>query len=930
MRNPDAFHGLDLCRELAEYGSCKKIDRGCKYFHKGIDCIQQFKSHDCTGGCRYEHRKTIDDTKFTIKSEGDQRTVSLKRKSDHDSDSRHSRDHDRDSRDSHREGPREHREHREHRDHKEHREHRDSGREKEKERDGGQREGSHREREVREVPHKSNSPPTVVEFSPSKSKKMKIEDDRNAPSKMMKPETNIPRDDRFSHQQPKRPFERENNFPKQGLAGHDIFIPSARPRSEPFPRDRDGRVPREVRDPRDPRDLPRDPRDPRGEVRDSRGDIRDPRVDPRDIRDGRDPARGFYPGETESRPINNKKMQGYAPQDLFGDRDRPPPYTSNQQSMDQRERERALDRIPDRMPERMPERMPDRMPERMPDRMPPRVGDRFQDGIGNRPQEMNRPRERIPIQERLAASERERSRQQFDSYVPDNFQDQDRNRPPMMNEDFYGRPIRRDIDDRDPRGMPARAEFNRGGMNRPNELPESEAARNMRMHRGNVRNVPDFPRGREMPPIGLRDGMPPPRDGPRMMANDFDMGAGREAFASRFRERVEMKADAWQGRGNDLQQPRAYPPQNEMRGGNDLGVRPPFGDLDRNMPPRGAEGFQRGPDFGRPGLRDPVRPQFNNGPVASVHPFASRVDSFAQRNNAVFESNAVEDKRHLRGPLGPTKFARGNNNNFNNNNNNNRDGQNPRFDPRDRNQMRNNNNNYNNNHNNNQEWRDRTDLALDHSNHRAERERRFPPNSSDQNRDNSNADMKKEENVKIEGEDEKDKQLEGEPQQQPQEGEGQEEQDDRREETSENQRSKNVRHVLSKLNIFPSLAGPDLYDHITQIKRESCHVKEQANKKIIAERTLAAQIMKEATGGETDVEGEEYSSIKTDLSASTDFKGEKERVMNDDMDGDENMEYNDGRLLDDYFYNLRRIQEIPNISEIIFTQFCNPMKVGPN
>jgi hypothetical protein len=242
----------------------------------------------------------------------------------------------------------------------------------------------------------------------------------------------------------------------------------------------------------------------------------------------------------------------------------------------------------------------------------------------------------------------------------------------------------------------------------------------------------------------------------------------------------------------------------------------------------------------------------------------------------------------------------------------------------------NNNNNYNNNNNNNNnnQWRDRTDLALDNSNPRAER--RFPQDSSEPNRDIPNV-MKIEEDVKIEGEDQKDKQLEGEQQQEQQQQGGEEhEQDDRKEETSENQRSKNVRYVLSKLNIFPSLAGPDLYDHITQIKRESCHVKEQANKKIIAERTLAAQIMKEATGGDTAAEGEEYSSIKTDLSASSDFKGEKERMMNDDLEGDENMDYNDGRLLDDYFYNLRRIQDIPNISEIIFTQFCNPMKVGPN
>jgi hypothetical protein len=452
---------------------------------------------------------------------------------------------------------------------------------------------------------------------------LKIEDDRNAPNKMLKPENNMPRDDRFSHQQPKRPFERENIPVRQGLAGHDIFIPAPRPRSEPFPRERDHGG--------------RDPRDVRG--------------------DGR---AGFYPGETDSRPINNKKIQGY--QDQFGERDRPLPYTLNQQAIDMRER----DRVPDRLPERMP---------------PPRYPD---GGIGNR-QDINR---RVPISERLA----ERSRQlelsaERDRYMPDNFHD----RPPM-NDDPY-RPVRRDIDDRDPRAMP-RADFNRGGMNRPNEMPESEAARNMRLHRGNVRNVADFPpRGRELPPLVMRD--IPPRDALRgnMMANDFDMGAGREAFASRFRERVEMKTggmlerDAWQGgRGNGLLprddlQPRgnnAYPPQNDVRGNNQLAVfRPPFVDHDRNMP-RGADEFQRGPDFGRSGLRDPVRPQFNNNNGPAVHPFASRVNSFAERNNAAFEPSIEDKRRDLRGPL-PTGNFRNNNNNFNNNNNNNnnnRDGHN--------------------------------------------------------------------------------------------------------------------------------------------------------------------------------------------------------------------------------------------------------------
>lgn len=51
--------------------------------------------------------------------------------------------------------------------------------------------------------------------------------------------------------------------------------------------------------------------------------------------------------------------------------------------------------------------------------------------------------------------------------------------------------------------------------------------------------------------------------------------------------------------------------------------------------------------------------------------------------------------------------------------------------------------------------------------------------------------------------------------------------------------------------------------------------------------------------------------------------------MNDEMDGEENMDYieNGERLFDEYFYNLQQIQNIPNISEIVFTQFCNPMKV---
>jgi len=100
-RGEAAFQGLSLFRDMAEFGSCKKIEKGCKYFHKGIDCIQQFRSHDCSGGCRYEHRKIInDDHKHLSKSAPNDGRGSLKRKSDHDGDSRHDRSRDdRDMRD---------------------------------------------------------------------------------------------------------------------------------------------------------------------------------------------------------------------------------------------------------------------------------------------------------------------------------------------------------------------------------------------------------------------------------------------------------------------------------------------------------------------------------------------------------------------------------------------------------------------------------------------------------------------------------------------------------------------------------------------------------------------------------------------------------------------------------------------------------------
>jgi hypothetical protein len=281
----------------------------------------------------------------------------------------------------------------------------------------------------------------------------------------------------------------------------------------------------------------------------------------------------------------------------------------------------------------------------------------------------------------------------------------------------------------------------------------------------------------------------------------------------------------------------------------------------------------------------------------------------------------------------PNNMRNNNNNNNNNNNkfnNNNRDMNNDRgsFNNRDNVRNNNNNNNINNRDNNNRDNNNNNNNNNRINNNRDNNNRdmnigsRTPEHQSDiAAESNQEHSVIKNNDVIMGGEGEKDNEKVE---------EINIEEEERKGEVSEGQRGKNVRHVLSKLDIFQSLAGNDLYDHITQIKRESCQVKEQANNKIIAERTLAAQVLKEATGGETTADTDEYSSLKTDLGTSGDLKGDKERAMNDEMDGDENMDFENGRLLDDYFYNLRRIQEIPNISEIIFTQFCNPMKVGPN
>lgn len=179
-----------------------------------------------------------------------------------------------------------------------------------------------------------------------------------------------------------------------------------------------------------------------------------------------------------------------------------------------------------------------------------------------------------------------------------------------------------------------------------------------------------------------------------------------------------------------------------------------------------------------------------------------------------------------------------------------------------------------NNHFGNREWQpvQRNDRSVDESIPRRD-------DNSMITEPNENSESKKE--VVMPGEsDEKQEQV------------GEEEEEERKEDTPA-QPWDNVHHVLSKLNIFENLVGSNLYDHITQIKKERCQVKEQANKKIIAERTLAAKIMKEATGishflffsilffncsfliylgGDAE---EDYPSVKTDLSISGDLKGDK-------------------------------------------------------
>lgn len=217
-----------------------------------------------------------------------------------------------------------------------------------------------------------------------------------------------------------------------------------------------------------------------------------------------------------------------------------------------------------------------------------------------------------------------------------------------------------------------------------------------------------------------------------------------------------------------------------------------------------------------------------------VHPFASRVHSFAERNNIdpnieekryntisffepVIHFFCIHDwliffflliffRRELRNVLPSANFAR-----------NIRDGQ----DPHDRALIGDNVQNQRGN------WQERSGLFNNQANR---------GDNDSMNVEGSNSQANKD--VDMQG-DEKDKNQE--------QGAG----DDERKEEEENpeaQRWNNVRQVLSKLNIFPSLAGNELYEHITQIKKESCQVKEQANNKIIAERTLAAKIMKEATG----------------------------------------------------------------------------------